>query len=58
MAFKQHPLWQLRSANGLQPRPETGERRVEMVFRDTGQRDKEGRPFLCYFFVPEKGAKR
>jgi uncharacterized OB-fold protein len=27
--------------------------RVDMVFRDTGQRDKEGRPFLSYFFVPE-----
>jgi uncharacterized OB-fold protein len=26
--------------------------RVEMVFRDSGQRDKEGRSFLSYYFVP------
>lgn len=27
--------------------------KVAMVFRDTGQKDKSGRPFLSYFFVPE-----
>lgn len=30
--------------------------RVDMVFRDTGQRDKEGRAFLSYFFVPAGAA--
>ena len=30
--------------------------RVEMVFRDSGQRDPAGRPLLCYVFVPEKGS--
>lgn len=27
--------------------------RVEMVFRETTQRDADGRPFLCYVFVAE-----
>ena len=27
--------------------------RVRMVFRDTGQVDPQGRPFLCYVFEPE-----
>ena len=27
---------------------------VKVVFRDTGQRDKEGRHFLSHFFVPLK----
>ncbi len=33
-----------------------GERRVAMVFRDSRQRDRSGRPFLCYTFVPERSA--
>lgn len=28
-------------------------KRVRMVFRDTGQKDPQGQPFLCYVFVPE-----
>jgi uncharacterized OB-fold protein len=28
--------------------------RVRMVFRDSGQRDLQGRPLLCYCFVPEE----
>lgn len=32
--------------------------RVETVFREAGQHDREGRPFLCYFFVPEKDQAR
>lgn len=27
--------------------------RVRMIFRDTGQRDPQGRAFLCHAFVPE-----
>ena len=30
--------------------------RVEMVFGDSGQRDPEGRPLVCYCFVPERRA--
>jgi uncharacterized protein len=26
--------------------------RVELVFRDSGQRTREGQPFLCYYFSP------
>lgn len=33
----------------LAPLPD--DMRVEMVFRDTGQRDAQGRRFLSYFFV-------
>lgn len=29
------------------------DQRVEMIFRDSGQRNSAGRPFLCYYFVPE-----
>ena len=32
------------------------DQRVEMVFRDTGQADPAGRPFLCYYFTPKEGA--
>src|SRR5215469_7599343 len=28
---------------------------LKVVFRDTGQKDKEGRHFLSHFFVPQKG---
>ncbi|MGE4322719.1 MAG: Zn-ribbon domain-containing OB-fold protein [Sphingobium sp.] len=28
---------------------------VEIVFRDTGQKNKEGKPFLGYYFVPAQG---
>jgi uncharacterized OB-fold protein len=31
---------------------------VDVVFRDTGQKDKEGRPFVSYFFVPAQGEAR
>jgi uncharacterized protein len=34
----------------LAPLPD--EMRVRMVFRDTGQRDAQGRHFISYFFVP------
>jgi uncharacterized OB-fold protein len=34
----------------------SGEQRVAMVFRGTGQRDHSGKPFLCYYFVPEGSA--
>jgi uncharacterized OB-fold protein len=30
--------------------------RVAMVFRDSGQRTREGKPFLCYYFEPEGSA--
>jgi uncharacterized OB-fold protein len=31
--------------------------RVELVFRDSGQRTHQGLPFLCYYFIPaEKDA--
>ena len=26
--------------------------RVELVFRDSGQRTREGKAFLCYYFIP------
>ncbi len=29
---------------------------IEVVFRDTGQKDPAGKPFLSYFFVPATGA--
>jgi uncharacterized OB-fold protein len=29
---------------------------VRVVIRDTGQRDREGKAFLCYFFTPAEGA--
>ena len=32
------------------------EQRVDMVFRDTGQHDPDGKPFLSYYFVPEGSA--
>lgn len=28
---------------------------VDVVYRDTGQRSPEGRPFTSYYFVPSKG---
>jgi uncharacterized OB-fold protein len=28
---------------------------IRIVFRDTQQKDKEGKPFLCYFFTPATG---
>lgn len=28
--------------------------RVELVFRDSGQRTSEGKPFLCYYFIPAR----
>jgi len=34
--------------------PVPAELRVKMVFRDTGQRDAQGRSFLSYFFIPER----
>lgn len=39
----------LTGVDPLAPPPE----RVRMVFRDTGQKDPQGLPFLCYVFVPE-----
>ncbi|MGE3690107.1 MAG: Zn-ribbon domain-containing OB-fold protein [Novosphingobium sp.] len=30
--------------------------RVAMVFGESGQRNAEGKPFLCYHFVPEGSA--
>lgn len=30
--------------------------RVDMVFRDAGQADPAGRPFLCYYFIPQGAA--
>lgn len=39
----------LADVDPLAPPPE----RVRMIFRDTGQKDPQGRPFLCYVFVPE-----
>jgi uncharacterized OB-fold protein len=38
----------LADVDPLAPPPE----RVELVFRDSGQRTHEGKPFLCYCFVP------
>lgn len=29
---------------------------VDMVFRDTGQKNAEGTPFVSYFFAPAQGA--
>jgi len=29
---------------------------VKMVFRDSGQQDKQGKPFISYMFVPSGGA--
>ena len=31
---------------------------IKVVFRDTDQKDPEGRPFLGYFFTPATGAAR
>ncbi len=28
---------------------------VEVVYRDSGQRDATGRPFISYYFIPAKG---
>lgn len=43
----------LREADPLAPPPD----RVALRFVDSGQRDRQGRPFLSYVFVPE-GARR
>ena len=32
--------------------------RVEMVLRETSQNDRGGRPYACYFFVPEGASCR
>ena len=29
---------------------------VDLVFRDTGQKNPDGKPFLCYYFTPSQGA--
>ena len=29
---------------------------IRVVFRDAEQKDKEGKPFLCYYFTPATGA--
>lgn len=31
---------------------------VDVVIRDTGQKDPDGRPFVSYYFVPSQGAQR
>lgn len=32
------------------------EQPVQMIFRDTGQRDRDGKPFLSYYFAPHGSA--
>jgi len=44
----------LREIDPLAPLPEPC--RVELRFIDAGQTDPQGRPFLCYDFVPERTA--